>query len=445
FQAFFTVHGIHGAAWQMRGQYLGGDCKKSCYTKGPGVTGSLMSKIQEYLQSENYAELIQLSRQMIRKDKRAWTDTALKTWLGRRFRNLFINEACKDQTALEAAHSSGFLGLGSDKRPERQQIAERFLRGDGPTEWQIEMPPAQVPAAFNATLLFSPGMLNGLLPVRAFQEAFPALQQKTGLKILRADLHPMRGCQANMADLKAAFDQGRGLNAQCEIITAEQAQAPGDVFIITYSKGMPDTLEFLVANPEVASRVRCIFNWAGATGGSYLADDILASIEDIPLEKAQSRIDSLMKMVSPVINMEGGALRRLGEFDIRTCIADTSTPVRSRFLEEHSETIDQMNIPIFNITGSTTVTEVPYFQIQGVNRLNTFDANNDMQVTQDQAKIKIPMATDLAMMHGHHWDLSYSPFPKAMRFGSPNLDHPFPKEAAATAMFQLAAELGLLD
>ena len=55
------------------------------------------------------------------------------------------------------------------------------------------------------------------------------------------------------------------------------------------------------------------------------------------------------------------------------------------------------------------------------------------------------MATDLAMMHGHHWDISYSPFPKNMRFGSPHLDHPFPKEAALTAMVQLAYELGLID
>ena len=77
--------------------------------------------------------------------------------------------------------------------------------------------------------------------------------------------------------------------------------------------------------------------------------------------------------------------------------------------------------------------------------LNKYDANNDMQVTQNGAKIITPMATDLAMLHGHHWDLSYSPFPKNMRFGSAHLEHPFPKEAAATAMIKFAFELGLID
>jgi hypothetical protein len=77
--------------------------------------------------------------------------------------------------------------------------------------------------------------------------------------------------------------------------------------------------------------------------------------------------------------------------------------------------------------------------------LNKYDANNDMQVVQKHSKLSMPMATDLAMLHGHHWDVSYGPFPPRMRFGSPNLDHPFPKEAALSAMFRFAIELGLID
>ena len=77
--------------------------------------------------------------------------------------------------------------------------------------------------------------------------------------------------------------------------------------------------------------------------------------------------------------------------------------------------------------------------------LNKYDSNNDMQLTQSQARLDNPMSTDLAMLHGHHWDISYSQFPKLMRLGSPNLDHPFPKEAAAVAIFKFATELGLID
>ena len=50
--------------------------------------------------------------------------------------------------------------------------------------------------------------------------------------------------------------------------------------------------------------------------------------------------------------------------------------------------------------------------------LTRFDGNNDMQVTQEQAKIKLPMA---------------------------NLDHPFPRKAAIIAIYQLLAELGLIE
>ena len=54
-----------------------------------------------------------------------------------------------------------------------------------------------------------------------------------------------------------------------------------------------------------------------------------------------------------------------------------------------------------------------------------------------------PMATDLAVLRAHHWDISYDAFPIAPRMGSANLDHRFPREAALTAILQLSAELGL--
>ena len=400
-----------------------------------------MQDIQKLESAGDYNGVINAVRERVAKDRRAFTDSSIKAWCGRRWRNLFINEAVKDETALKAA-SGGLFSFG-DKRGDRQKIAERYLRGDGPNEWNVEMPLAQVPALKNVTLLFCPGMLNGLLPVRAFQEALPAIEQKHGWPILRADLHPMRGCEANIADLEAALERGTGLAADCSVIPADRAKKPGDVFIISYSKGTPDVLHLLVRHPELKSRVRAIFNWAGAPGGSYLADDIYNSVKDLPIDLDQTPVGRLLTTVSPVIQTE--SMRRLPEFDIKTCVHDVTTPVRSAFMAEHRDFLDGLGIPFFNITGSTNALEVPYFQIQGVNQLNRYDANNDMQVTQDQAKVKMPMATDLAMLHGHHWDVSYSPFPNRMRFGSPHLDHPFPKEAAPMAMFLLAAELGLID
>jgi hypothetical protein len=107
--------------------------------------------------------------------------------------------------------------------------------------------------------------------------------------------------------------------------------------------------------------------------------------------------------------------------------------------------LDDLNIPIINITAATTALEVPTFQMADCLNLTRYDGNNDMQVTQEQAKLKIPMAAHAAMLHGHHWDISYPPFPRAMRMTSPNLDHPFPRKAAIIAIFKLLAELGLID
>ena len=78
--------------------------------------------------------------------------------------------------------------------------------------------------------------------------------------------------------------------------------------------------------------------------------------------------------------------------------------------------------------------------------MTQFDVNNDIQLTQAQARMdSVPTATHVAMLHGHHWDIAYAPFPRHMRAVSPNLDHPFPRRAALLACWQQLAELGLID
>ncbi|MGK0290699.1 MAG: hypothetical protein ACI86H_002158 [bacterium] len=138
-------------------------------------------------------------------------------------------------------------------------------------------------------------------------------------------------------------------------------------------------------------------------------------------------------------------MRRLEEFDVKGAIRDLTTWKREEFIEENKETLDSLGIPFFNITGATTALEVPYFQMKDYIDLAKYDGNNDMQLTQAQAKLPISMATDLAMLHGHHWDLSYGPFPRSQRLLSPNLDHAFPRLSAMITIFKFAAELGLID
>ena len=336
-----------------------------------------------------------------------------------------MTEALDDKVALKKADNTKILGR-KYKRPDKQKLAEQFLRGDEIREWKLDLPPFEQPKAkINTTLVFAPGLLTGMLPVRAFQTAFPEIEKKLGIRIIRADSHLMRSCKSSMEDLLAAIEKGAGFAADTKEINEADRQAPADILLIGYSKGAPDIYQLLVAKPELTDRIRCIFNWGGAIGGSYLANDIYHSIKNMDIPKAEKTLAAFLSVISPAINVSSGTFRRIEEYNIKEAVYDVTTVAREEFLSEHMSLLESFDIPIFNITGSTTAMEVPYFQIQGVMELNRYDSNNDMQLTQSEAKLKIPMATDLAMVRAHHWNMSYDPFQKIMRFGSP-----FPKRSS---------------
>jgi hypothetical protein len=402
----------------------------------------MTTEIRKLIQTEDYPKLIKKVKASLKKNKRNIKKPEIKDWCAKRFRNIFIQEASQFPEAVEVATRKPIFG--KDTRSDKEKVAFRFLRGEGPEEWKFEFPPVEFTELKKTTLLFCPGLLTGLLPVHAFEDDFPYIYEKLGVRIIQSDSHPMRSCEANMADLNKAIDQGIGLDHNSELILEGDALPPKDIFVIAYSKGMPDLLYLLTKRPELKNRIRCIFNWAGAPGGSYLANSLYDSIKDLNFN-VKEQFDSLLKIISPIIDVPH-KVKRLSEYNVKAAILDLTTEIRGEFLKHNLKKIDSLNIPIFNITASTTVTEVPYFQIQGVMELNKFDANNDMQVTQKHSKLHSPMATDLAMLHGHHWDVSYNSFTKrGLGFASAHLDHPFPKKAALSAMIKFAFELGLID
>lgn len=402
---------------------------------------SFEQQFSTWRRNGEFDALIEGLRKAVRKDRRVLEHWLVKDWCGRRWRNLFLGEAIKDERALDAA-GSGWL-KGKDRRPDRQKIAERFLRGHGRSEWAEQMPDAAYQAVTRTTLVFCPGLLNGLLPVRAFQKELPEVENELGLKVLRADLHPLASCDSNAKDLAAALEQGAGLSADCRVLSDDERQAPGDVFLMGYSKGMADILTFLVGYPELAKRVRCVFGWAGAGGGSYIADDALKVLDQV--EEDPEKLEKLVGTLAPIADLPEIVSRRHTETSIKEAVLHLTTGYREAFLAEHEESLNALGIPFFNHPGSTSLSKAPSFQIQGVARLNSFDRNNDMQVTEEQACLRFPMATKLAMLKAHHWDLSYGPFPKRLRITSPHLDHPFPRKAALFAHVYLAQELGLID
>jgi hypothetical protein len=396
----------------------------------------------------DYLAVIAGVRELVSANPQAVKDPWVKGWIARRWRNLFINEAIKDPSAVDYASKPLLLsGLPLPsllkKSNPRQAIAERFLKDAPISEWQTEMPAAQHDPIEHTTLIICGGLLTGLLHADA--HAFPVEAERAfrerGWRYLRADIHPMRSCEANEADIEAAF-QGKGLDSKGK--PSSELEVPDKVFLLGYSKGTPDILSFIVHHPEYHDRIKGIFTWAGAVGGSYTADGIYSQIKDLPIEDSYDYLSALLSVISPAMLNRVG-VRRIEEYDVKGALNDLRTAVREAFNRKHASYLDSLNIPLFALTGATTPLEVPNVQFMDAVRLSSHDANNDMQLTQKQAILPIGMNTHLAMAHAHHWDVAYAPFPAAMRALTPNLEHHWPRYAALVANWELMAELGLID
>lgn len=410
-----------------------------------------LAELKALARRRDYEPLISGLRERVEADRRVLTERWVKRWCGRRFRDLFLAEAAKDPVALAAAAKRVEVpGTGlsvrtrADPRPDRQKVAERFLARDV-DDWKLQLPPAE-PQPLETTLVFCPGLVNTLVPVPAFGVAFPALERAHRWRALRARAHPMRGCEANMADLLEAIEHGRGLDAGGEPIAPRRARPPGDVFLLGYSKGTPDALTLLAERPALAKRVTALVCWGGAVGGSFLADDIYDGIKDleIPLGVAARPLQALIRTLFPAARLDRLA-ERLDEYDVKGAVYDLTTRRRAEFNRRHGKTIDALDLPIFNVCAVAGPLDVPYFQMQGALEIGHRGGENDMQLSIPQSRVRGPMATNLAVLRAHHWDIAYDAFPKRFRLGAAKLDHPFPRQAAITAVFLLLGELGLID
>lgn len=394
---------------------------------------------------EDYPTVIRLVRKAIQADpQQALSDPAIKSWLGQRYRNLFLTEAQADEGALRAAKVPQPIRL-IDRRSGRELLATRYIKGVAKTEASVEMPKAKTPKLRGATLLFVPGLMSGLLPVRAFQSVFPKVEDRFGISILTADVHPVRSSHANQDDIAAAFDKGTGLDSSSQEIPGKRATAPGDVILLGYDKGAADALSFLVDRPEYRSRIRAFVSWAGVVGGSYIADEVFAGVRDSeqPRNPLSGQVSKSLRRMVPVV--QGDRVHsRLEEYDVKGAIGDMTTATREQFLRDNIGELTALGIPSFTVAGVTSVLEVPYYQALGALQLNNYDKNNDMLLTLGQTRLPVPQATELATFRAHHWDLAYDPFPWFTRMGSLNVDHRFARYPALCALILFLNELGLL-
>lgn len=408
----------------------------------------LTRDLAKHEQAGEYLDVIEGVRELVTLNPQSVKDPWIKGWIGRRWRDLFLQEAVKDKHAVEFASKPPLLAplpLPSmfKKTNPREALASRFLKDVPNSEWQAELPAAQYNTIDNTTLIICGGLLTGLLHSEA--HAFPVevdrLYQERGWRTIRADVHPMRSCEANEADIEAAF-RGEGLDARMQPI--DNPEPPGKVFLLGYSKGSPDIMSFLVHHPEYHDQIKGVFTWGGAIGGSFTADGVYNQIKDLPSAGSFEYVSTLLSVITGTMLNQVG-MQRLDEYDINGALNDLRTDVREAFNLKHSEYFDSLHIPFFALTGATTPLEVPSVQFMDCVRLSAYDANSDMQLTQKQAILPIGMSTHIAMAHAHHWDIAYAPFPLAMRAVIPNLEHRWPRYAAMVANWELMAELGLID
>ncbi len=399
--------------------------------------------ISELVSNQDFEAVIREVRDVMDTDgAAALSNPVIAEWAGMRYRNLFLQECEQDESALRNAKIPLPLSL-LDRRSTRELLAQRYFKRLPPDEVLLQMPAADVDRIENTTLLFAPGLLTGLLPVLAFESIWPQVQKRFGIDILASDSHPGRPCAENVSDIYNAAVKGIGIGVD----TLEVRQDPPKEFMLMgYSKGAPDALNFLQAHPEIAPKVKAVVSWAGAVGGSYVADDVYKRVKDIPMPKMPlaGQVGRILRQMVPVVQMDRVS-RRLDEYDVKAAMLDLTTHERDRWNGAYVEELNELNLPFFSMAGATSVLEVPYYQAMGVLQLNAYDKENDMQLVKDQTHFPLTNHAHLALFRGHHWDLSYDAFPWYTRMGARHVDHKFARYPAMAAMISLFAELGLIS
>lgn len=193
------------------------------------------------------------------------------------------------------------------------------------------------------------------------------------------------------------------------------SESDGPVVLIGYSKGINDTLEALVAYPELAFRVDAVIAFAGAVRGSALAD-----------ESEQSTLNLLQHLPGSDCDVgDGGAIESL------------RPAVRNQWLREHTlpESIRFYSVVAWPEPDRVSVGLKPSWRKLG----RLADARNDSQlVFHDQI---IPGSTLLAFTNADHWAMAV-PVARQHAFAASTFasDNDFPREVMLEALLRYVEE-----
>ena len=387
--------------------------------------------------SDGFEEALAAVRQAVEADPSgSLCDPLVKAWIGRRYRYLFTVECSRSAEALGLAGLS--LGVAPDSAT-RQQLAARFLAGIDPGEVAGEQPDPPDPHLAGSTVLFAPGLLTGLLPDLALCDVWPLMHARFGLRVIAADAHPMRGCGANVADLAAALTQGVGYDEAGHFRGPGEATPPeGDVVVVAYSKGGPDTLALLAERPGLAGRIRAVVGWAPAFLGSPVADEVLALQLRDP--RTLGRAQRALVAFGPALT--GGERdhfdRRIDEYDPTGAVRDLTRGQRSQWWAAHRAGIAATGIPFLTVAADAGLAE--HEAEAGA------DGGSDLQLRVPDTRLDLPSFVALAVVRTDHWDIAYPHRNPGARgpHTSTHAFQPFPRAAAMAALIRTLAEVGLL-
>ena len=396
-----------------------------------------LDRLSEAVALDRFEEAVAVVRQAISADPSgSLSHPLVKAWIARRYRYLFTVECAQSPEAL------GLAGLGLGVAPNsatRQQLAARFLAGIDPHEVAGEQPDPPDPQLVGSTVLFAPGLLTGLLPDLALGDVWPLMHARFGLRVIAADAHPMRGCQENVADLAAALTQGVGYDEAGHLRGPGEATPPeGDVLVVAYSKGGPDTLSLLAERPELAGRIRTVVGWAPAFFGSPVADEALALQLRDPrtLDRAQRALAAF----GPVLT--GGERdhfnRRIDEYDPTGAVRDLTRGERSQWWAAHRAAIAATGIPFLTVAADAGLADRE--------AEDGPDGGSDLQLRVPDTRLDLPSFVALAVVRTDHWDIAYPLRNPGARgpHTSTRAFQPFPRAAAMAALIRTLAEVGLL-
>jgi len=187
------------------------------------------------------------------------------------------------------------------------------------------------------------------------------------------------------------------------------------MILIGHSKGAPDILEALVRYPEVAEKVVAVVSYAGAVGGSPLAN-----------EARQSHLE-LLTMVP----------RSECDEDDAAALESLKPEVRHSWLEQHElpQNIRYYSLVSFPEPGRISAGLKPSWR--KLSELS--DARNDSQlVFYDQV---IPGSSILAFANADHWAMAV-PVARQHRFASSTFasQNDFPREVMLESLLRFIEE-----